>query len=296
MSNISTRAKIIGLITVCLVLVAGLVLGIVLKFNTNFELGGYTEFSVTIESTDEKVVKESVNSIREILNNNGLKYDATITSTEDVGTKLTTRYLTKAKGITVALVNGEIKDKLDLTTDDFAHTYYEGKISKAAGLTAIALGIVVVLFSIFASIRYARYTGLVTLISAIVGTGLYLSITALLRLTVGASYFALLVLLNLVIMYYEVCLFEATRKKGNIVEAIDNALIDNRKNMSVLAVGIAIVSLLFVVIAPTSLKFVSLDLMFVPVVSLAIGLYIAPYLFIVFTRLFTKKSREVKTK
>ena len=285
MNNISKRAQILGIITLSLILIAGLVLGIVLKFNTNFELGKYTEFSVVIKTDDKKEINSAIDEVSNIVECNGLKYDTTITSSENGGTKLTVRYQKEADADKIVTVNNDIKEKLNLDSADIKHIHYEGNAGKAILYTSIALAILVVVFSVFSTLRYARYTGLVALISGVLGTALYLSFTIILRLTVGFSYFALLVVLNVFIMYYEISMFEVIDRRANDQESlINNAVISNRKNMTTLAVIIAVISLLFVIVSPTSLKFVSLGLMFIPVVCLIIGLYVAPYFLTVFAR------------
>ena len=68
----------------------------------------------------------------------------------------------------------------------------------------------------------------------------------------------------------------------------------NRLRMCVVSLALFLIGLILVLFMPNSMKYISLNIMFMAVVILAVGLYIVPFTWSVFITIC--KKREVKVK
>ena len=119
------------------------------------------------------------------------------------------------------------------------------------------------------------------------------------RITVGLAYFAIVAILNMMIIYFAMDMFERMRAgsylgTGDYASALDDAMKFSRFRMCVVSVAILLIGLLFVIFAPASIKYISLSIMFLAVVLLAAVWYIVPFVWSLLIP-HCKKAYKVKS-
>ena len=287
-----------------LVLVAFLVIGIIVLacfgMNSNFELAGYNEFTVRV-GAETSNYNEYIEKIQSAINSENGDYDSFSIMGEGDDTTLIIRYNRDLTSEQQSNINDTIVEDLSITIEDVsAHSY----VSPVGGntdyiFTALTIILMLILSSIFAYFRYNTASALTTIISSLIGTLIFISIGAILRLSIGMSYFAMLVIINLLMMFFAFNIFEHIREKNWLQTdqyslAIDSSMKANRFRLCALNIGIFLIGLLLVILAPTSIKYISLNILFMAVVVLAVELYVVPFCWSVFITLC--KKREVKVK
>lgn len=272
----------ISLLVLGLFLVLGLVIACVFGFHGNFELAGYNEFSVRIGS--EQSVNETSKQIKQIVETYDADFDTTLVFGEGDETKIVVRYLKDLSDDQQTELADKIAQKLNLELSDISEHVAVSSVARATDYiyTAVAILLLVALSSLFAFIRYNGASAMAVIICSAVGSLGFLSLCAILRLTVGLSIFALLVVLNLLIVYGCLNVFESMRKAswleaGDYASAIKSAMNESKFRMNALAIAVFVFGLLFVIIAPSALKYVALNLMFISVVELACCLFVLPF-------------------
>ena len=126
------------------------------------------------------------------------------------------------------------------------------------------------------------------------------SIGAILRLEIGLSYFAMLVMSTLLTTYFAFSIFENIRANkyldsNNYEMAITTAMKQNRTRFAVLACAVALIGLLFILFAPNPIRFVSVNIMFMAVVLLAVSYYVVPFVWSALITHMRKKKVVVKS-
>lgn len=288
-----------ALIFIALFLVVGIVLSCVFGLRGNFELAGYNEFTVKIGS--EMNVSETSSKVEQIVRSYNAEFDTASVFGEGDDTKLVIRYLKEQSAENQANINNKIAEKLEIDVADISeHVAVAPVVRKTDYIyTAMAILLLAALSSVFAFIRYNGASAIAVIVSSIVGSASFISICAMLRLTVGLSIFALLVVLNLLIVYACLNVFESMRKanwlsSGDFGKAISTAMKESRFRMNALAVAVFVFGLLFVLIAPSAMKYVALNIMFISVVFLATVLYVLPFTWNACITHCKKRVRKVK--
>lgn len=287
-----------------LILVAFLVIGILVGaffgMKSNFEIAGYNEFTVRV-GEDSANYNEYIDKISTAINNENGDYDSFSIMGDGDDTKLIIRYMNELTNEQQNSINENIVIELSiLDTDISSHVYVSPVVENTDYIfTALTIILMLILASIFAYFRYNAASALTTIIASVIGTLMFMSVGAILRLTIGMSYFAMLVILNLLIIFFAFNIFENNREKNwlqtdDYSTAIDTSMKANRLRMCVISLAVFIIGLLLVLFMPTSVKYISLNIMFMAVVILAVGLYVVPFSWSVFITIC--KKREVKVK
>ena len=287
-----------------LILVAFLVIGILVGaffgMKSNFEIAGYNEFTVRV-GEDSSNYNEYIDKISTAINNENGDYDSFSIMGDGDDTKLVIRYMNELTNEQQNSINENIVIELSiLDTDISSHVYVSPVVENTDYIfTALTIILMLILASIFAYFRYNAASALTTIIASVIGTLMFMSVGAILRLTIGMSYFAMLVILNLLIIFFAFNIFENNREKNwlqtdDYSTAIDTSMKANRLRMCVISLAVFIIGLLLVLFMPTSVKYISLNIMFMAVVILAVGLYVVPFSWSVFITIC--KKREVKVK
>ena len=151
----------------------------------------------------------------------------------------------------------------------------------------------------FAYFRYNGASALAIIISCALGTLAFMSIGAILRLSIGMSYFALLAILNLMIIYFACDIFENMHKEawlGNkeYQKALDSAMKTSHSRQLFTTIAIMAIGMLLVLFATTPIKYVSINILFMAVVLLATIWYVVPFVWSVFVTLCKVKVYKVK--
>lgn len=275
----------IWLIALVAILLVGLVVGIVLGFDTNYEISGYNEFSISINSDQRNKFNSYANSVEGLVNGFGGECDTISLYGEGDNSKIIVRYTNSLSANNVAELNNDIADELNISIDLISqHEKVAPQVKNTDYVyTVSAVLILIVIASLFAYFRYNGASAVCIILACIFGTAGFLAISSILRITIGLSYFAMIVLLNMMIIYFAIDIFERMRSgsylgTGDYASAIDEAMKSSRFKMCVISIAILLIGLLFVITAPTAIKFLSLSIMFLAVVLLAVVCYIIPFI------------------
>ena len=289
------------LIGVLVFLLVGILVFAIFGMNGNFEFAGYNEFSVTVSEKTTKDFGTYQREIGDIVNSYGGKFDNVSIYGEGDDTKFVVRYmkdLTEAQTLEInKLVAEKVGVDLELVS---AHSHVGPAVKNSDYVyTAVSILLVIVLVTIFAYARYNGASALAVLLSTLLGTIGFMSIGAILRFQIGMSYFAMLVILNMLISYVAITIFEKMHKSSwlmseNFGTAIETAVKSSRFRICVLSISLLVVGLLFVLLAPSTIKYVSINLMFMAVLLLAVGLYVIPFVWSVFITKARKRNYKIK--
>ncbi|MBR6778793.1 MAG: hypothetical protein IKM43_01400 [Clostridia bacterium] len=277
----------ITLIVIASVLLLALVIGCIFGMNGNFEIAGYNEFSVTVSSTNSKDFDTYIDKIETIVDNNGGDFDIASIYNEGDQTKLVVRYLDDLSADVQVTINKAISEQIS-TLEISEHSFVKPVVeSKDYIYTAVSILIIILIATLFAYFRYNGASAITTVISCVLGTLAFMSVGTILRLSIGMSYFAMLVILNLLIAYCCFNIFETIRDgafldNNEYSKAIQSGMQKSRFKVCFLSVAVMLVGVLFVLIAPEAIKYVSLNILFIAVTILAVSLYVVPFTWSVF--------------
>ena len=82
--------------------------------------------------------------------------------------------------------------------------------------------------------------------------------------------------------------------KEILLEAIENSVKMTKLRMCVVSIGLLFIGLLFVLMAPSAVKYIALNLMFMAVILLSVGLYVIPFVWSVFITRSRKREYKIK--
>ena len=291
----------VWLIVLTAILISGLIMGLIFGMNTNYEISGYNEFSISISADQVADFKEMSEVIHDQVNKYDAKCDTISLFGEGDNSEIIVRYMADMSSEDQSLMNNSISQKLNISVDlisEHVEVSPQVKISDYV-YTATAILLLLVIVSIFAYFRYNGASAISIMIACAIGSCAFLAFTSLLRLTVDMSYFAMLVLLNAMIMYFAIDLFERMRSTswlgtGDYANSLKDAMKHSRFRMCVVSTAILLIGLLFVMVAPTALKYISLNIMFLAVVLLAVVWYIIPFVWNILIP-HCKKAYKVKS-
>lgn len=289
----------IVLIVLTLFLVVGVILACTVKLRGNFELAGYNEFSVKIGS--ETKVNAASKKVEQVVKSYNSGFDTILVYCEGDDTQLVVRYMKNLSADEKSEIATKIAEKLEIGVENVGEHNHVAAVVKNTDYiyASVAILLLVALSALFAFIRYNGASALAVIISCLIGSAGFVSICAILRLTVGMSIFAIMVVLNLLIVYGCLNVFESMRKAswleaGDYANAIKTAMNQSKFRMNALAIAVFAFGLLFVLIAPSALKYVALNLMFVSVVELAVCLFVLPFVWSACITHCKKRVKKVK--
>ena len=287
----------IGIICVGVFLIVGILMLALFGMNGNFEINGYTEFSVKVgedSSTYATVVEET----REIVNSYHAEFDSYSIFGEGENTEIVIRYTEKLTAENQVKLNNKLAGELNLLISD--HSYVQPIVNDIDYVyTAAAILVLMLIAVLFAYFRYNGASAVSLAFSSVIATLGFISVGSILRLSVGMSYFAMLVILNIIVTYFAFNIFESIRNSsllGNkdYASALKLAIKDTKLRISLVSVAIMIIGVLFVVAAPATLKYVCLNIMFMSVVALATAWYVIPFFWSIFITKPNNKTYKVK--
>ena len=289
------------LIALGVFILIGILVFAIFGMNGNFEINGYHEFSVTVTEEKTKHYSTHKNEIGDIINSFNGKFDNVLVSGEGDNTKYVVRYLQDVKEADILEINKLVAEKLDVDVESVSeHVKVKGVVNSSDYVyTAVSILLIILIASIFAYIRYNGASAMAIIIANFLGTIGFISIGAILRLQIGLSYFAMLVILNVLMILFAVNLFETMHKSSwlmsdNFGSAIETALNKSKLRMYFLTIALMAIGLLFVMIAPLTIKYVAMNIMFMAVILLAVGLYVVPFVWSVFITHCRKREYKIK--
>lgn len=301
-----------AIIILSAILLVGLLCGLVFGFNGNFELKGYNEFNISVGNLESKTVAKWEDSATDIVNKFGGDVFKTSIEEEGDNAKIVIQYNKTLKASTQDEVNKEIATKLGIAESEIpnyisAHHQVGATVKGRDYLfTAVAIILLVTIATIFAIFRYDSACAMSLVLSCGIGSLLFMSFSTILRLKVGLSYFAMLFIVNLLIIYCAMLIFEHIRETSwlqakEYSTALSSALKDTRIRMLFISLATLAIGLVFAIVAPANIKFVSLNIMFMAVTLLAVVWYVLPFCWSVLItsaniRRFKTKTKKVNTK
>ena len=197
-------------------LVIGILIACFFGFNGNFEMEGYNEFSVNVGSVSGKDARECREDIKKIVNSYGGDVDTISIFNEGDLTQYVVRYSNNLSAENQSKINAEISVELEIEVSRISSHIEVDAVVKASDYiyTAAAILLLVVIATLFSYFRYNGASAIALLSACALGTLGFMSIGAILRLSIGLSYFAMLVILNLLIVYAAFNIFESIRESS----------------------------------------------------------------------------------
>lgn len=287
----------IGIICVTVFLIVGILVLALFGMNGNFEVKSYTEFSIRAGEDSSKYAA-IVEETKDIVNSYKADYDNYLILGEGENTEIVIRYTEKISTENQIKLNDKLAKELNLDISE--HTYVQPIVDDIDYVYTVATILVLILIAVlFAYFRYNGASAVSLALSCLIATLGFISIGSILRLSIGMSYFAMLVVLNLIVTYFAFNIFESIRNSsllGNkdYAVALKSAIKDTKLRISLVSVAIMIIGVLFVVAAPATLKYVCLNIMFMSVVSLATAWYVIPFFWSIFITNPNNKTYKVK--
>ena len=290
------------LIAIGVFLLVGIIIFAIFGMNGNFELKGYNEFSITVnESYEDKFVKYR-GDVGEIINSYDGHFDTMSIYGEGDDTKYVVRYSKSLKDEEISEINKLVAEKLGVDVSRVsAHTHVNPIVKNTDYLyTTAAILLLIVIATIFSYARYNGASSITMLLACLLGTLGYMAIGTLLRIVVGMSYLAMLVILNMLIVYVTISLFESMHKSSWLTardfgSAIKSAIKESKFRLTLLSIALMLIGVMFVLIAPSPIKYISLNVMFMAVILLAVALYVVPFVWSVFITRTKLRDYKVKT-
>ncbi|MBE7076741.1 MAG: hypothetical protein E7374_02485 [Clostridiales bacterium] len=286
----------ITLIAVLVFLIAGLLCGLAFGFKKNFEMGGYNEVTVEIGEVTKKEQKSMSNKVEKIIKSYNADLDTISVYDEGDNAKLVVRYLNDLSDKKEAQINTKIADKLEIEITKISeHTEVDPAVkTKDFVFTAVSILIIAVIATIFAWFRYNSASAITTVVACGLGTLGFMSFATILRLSIGLNYLAMIVALNVLTIFIAFNLFEELRSSSLLHdEQYSNALSSAMKKIRTRAIfitlAIMLFSILLVIIAPSVVKYTSLNLLFLAVTFAGVILHVIPF---VWSMLITHRSAK----
>jgi len=289
----------VWLISIVAVIIVGVLFAVIFGMNSNFELKGYYEFSVSI--TEKTDASKCSDEIKNIVNSYGANFDSVAIVGEGDTAEIIVRYMDQLSEEKQAELNAKIVAELGEDVTEVENHIFVKKIVKSTDyiFTACAILIMLALTCVFAYFRYNGASAITILLTSVVGTLLFMSVGSILRLSVGMSYFAMLVILNMLLIYKQIDLFENMRNESwlgskDYSQALSSAMKNSRFKQTFVCVATSALGLLMVLFATSPIKYVSINVIFMAVVLLVSLWYIVPFVWSVFITKCNVKPYKVK--
>lgn len=292
----------ITLISVAIFLIVGILVFAIFGMNGNFEVNGYNEFSITVSEKATEKFGTYQQEIGKIVDSYNGSFDNVSIYGEGDNTQFVVRYLKDINGADQIEVNKLIAEKIGVNVANVSeHTHVNSIVKNTDYVyTAVAILLIVVIASILAYVRYNGASAMAIILASLLGTLGFISIGAILRLSVGMNYFAMLILLNMLIVYIAIDLFESMHKSNWLMaddfdNAMQSALKSSKYRMGAISIGLMIIGLLLVLFTSSTIKYAALNLLFMAVALMAVGLYVIPFVWNVFITHCRKREYKIKT-
>ena len=286
-----------------------LLLGIIMLcvfggFKGGTEVSGYNTLSVKM-GTNYDVDK--LDDYTDAINKNLKDQKAELISIQVTGEGSSTTLVIK--------FNGEIKDEFKLTTglssDLLANVSSISEVTTVGpSLTsrdyiyAVAAGLIILTVAIiFIAIRYNLACAVTAFASSLLGVALLLAVTAILRLTINSSFLAINIITELLILGESLMIFDSLEKeraklkdKNDRAQQLSNTLKANAFRQKFMYGAIFALSLIFVILMPTTIKQAGLIMLFATVITMFVTLYAIPFVWCLTITQVSDKIRVKKEK
>ncbi len=289
------------ILAVSLFLLVGILVFAIFGMNTNFEIKGYNEFSVVVTEAGTRDFSEHKSEIGSIINSYDGKFDSLSIYAEGDDTKYVVRYMNNISEENILEINSLIAEKLEVDVSKVSqHTNVGATVeTKDYVFTVLSVLAIIVLVTIFCYARYNGASSMAVLLGCILGSIGFISFGSILRLSVGLNYLGMIVILNLLIAYLAINLFETMHKSswlasGDFSQAIETGLKSSKFRTLFISIALLLIGLIMILITPLTIKHVAVNIMFMAVTILAVTLYIIPFFW---NALITRcRKREYKVR
>lgn len=290
----------VPIIAVCIILIVGLIMGLTLGMNTNFELTTHQQFSVTISEENVKNKETYISKIKEVLNVYDADYDYYQISGKGDNTQIIVRYMTKLSDSNQVRVNNAVAEALDVEISKVSDHVEVGAIVKNYDYiyAAMVILLIIVVVSLFALFRYNGASAMAIISTNILANLLLMCASIIFRLKIGISYFTVLVVLNALIIYSSLMMFENIKSNSWLVnkeynQAINQAMKSAKFRNGFIAVALELIGIAFVLFATLPIKSVSLNICYAAVVYLFATQYVLPFVWnICITKTSSKHKKD----
>ena len=279
------RNKIV-LILITLIIIAGCIMAGVFGFNASSDMKGYNTFDINIGMEYKESKLDDYNlDIKSTLS----EYKASLQTVQVCGEGdqlcLTVKYIGKIND--QAKFNQDLAEGLQLSSAIITeHSQVSASVTAKDYIYTIACALIIVtLVALFTNFRYNLACAVTSIISSIVGSALLLSLTAIFRLSIDTSFFAINILSIVLILAECLMMFDSLEKartqlddKNNRNAQLSNALKSNSFRKQFTSCAIFALGLLLVILAPTPIKRIGLVILFTTVVVLFVSAYVIPFI------------------
>lgn len=294
----------IVIIALALIVAMGIVMLCLFGFKGGSDVKGYNTFSINVGAQYES---DKLSDYHEHINTNLASYDANLHSVQLTGegdaTTLIVKYSGKVKDI--ATLNAEIAKDLKLNSSAISsHTKVSANLTSKDYVYAVACGLIIItLAAIYSACRYNLACTMTLLGGSVLGTILLLATTLIFRLTINSSFLAINILIILLILGESFIMFDTLEKerqklndKNDRSTQLTNTLKANAFRQKLMYGAIFAMSLIFIVLMPSTIKQASLIVLFATVVAMFITIYALPFLWSLTITQISDKIRVKKDK
>lgn len=289
------------------VILMGIIMMCVLGFNAGPDLNGYNTFLVKVGSAYQQ---SKSSAYVENIKNNLTEVDCELYSVQLAGegdnARLVVKYRDEVKNQTE--FNTALAQDLGLDVSLITeHTEVEKNVTSKDYIYAVTCGLIIIACAtVYLAIRYNLACAITSIISSFLSVALLLSLVAIFRLRVDSSFMAINIITLLLVLCENLIVFDSLEKvrgqlkdKNDRTTQLQTALSKNSFRQRFMYAGMFGVVLLFVIMASSSIKQVSLVLLFALVVVLFLTVYGLPFLWSltitqVSDTMKVKKDKKVK--
>lgn len=292
-----------ALIALTVFLIVGITLFAIFGLNGNFEVKGCYEFSVTVGENRTKKFVNDQRTISKIIDSYDGSFDTVSIYGEGDETQYIVRYINNIKEDDIEEINILVAEKLNVEASDISSHIRIKPVVKVSDYLFAGAAILIILLcaTIFAYVRYNGASALALIFATIIGTFGFISIGAMMRLSVGANYLSMLVILNTLILYSGITLFENMHKSswmisGDYSQAMAEGIKTSKFRVLFLSIATMAIGVAFVLFGTSTLKYSSLNILFIAVVHAFVSMYVIPFVWNVFILHCRKREYKVKAK
>lgn len=296
------KKNAIVLTSVAIFLFVGILIASIFGLNKNFEMGGYYTFEISMQGKASSEYSKSITEIGNVVNKYNGEFDTVLISGEGDNTVFVVRYLNKISASDVDKLNIEVASKLGIDVDKvYEHNFVKPSVKTRDYVFTIAtILLIIALTSVFALFRYNSASAIAIILSCTIGTLGFVSFTSIFRMSVGMSYLGMLIILNTLIIYFAIDIFENINKSAYFANqdyalAIENSIKSVKTRVCIVSIAVLILGALLVIAGTASLRYVSQNIMFMVVTLLAVVLYVVPFVWNVCITRGRKKSVKVES-
>ena len=292
-----------ALIALAVFLIVGITLLAIFGLNGNFEVKGGYEFTVTVgENRTHKFVNDQ-RAIAKIIDSYDGSFDTVSVYGNGDDAQYIVRYMKNIKNDKIEEINILVAEKLSVDVADVSsHERIRPSVETSDYLFAAASILIVLLIAtIFAYVRYNGASALALIFASIIGSLCFVSVGAIMRLSIGANYLTMMVILNMLIIYSGITLFENMHKSswmvsGDYNQAMYEGIKTSKFRILFLSIATMVIGIAFVLFGTSTLKYSSLNILFIAVVHAFASMYVIPFVWSLFITHCRKREFKVKAK